>query len=139
MALRRRACGARNIVLAYQDDDGKIIADPSIDLEKSNIKAYWDSFFDEQYIVEDGSATRFVIKGLSDEQKEESEGKGFRRVVSWYLRCGINTHSNYDIEDDNGNIVVPKQPDKKDMGRLGKVSSEEWLFSMRFTNDSVNV
>jgi hypothetical protein len=106
-----------------------VVADPAIDIEASDIKAYWDSNFDEQHLVlKNGEEpTRFTIAQLNRPQKEAIDAMpGARVISSWYMRASVLAITNYEITDDAGEQMQVPLPDRKDQGKFGEMASEKW-------------
>lgn len=134
MALGKRAARPVKIVLAFDDD----VTDPAIDIENSDFKAYWDSYFDIKHIkFKDGcEPTYFTIRPLTRRQKDAVDAlAGQRNIASWYIRCGLIRLENYLIYDESNNVTHATSPIIENHGQVGEISTEKWLDEISFTID----
>jgi len=136
MAIVRRIGGPRRVVVAIQaqlDDETVTIADPAVNVERSDLEAYAESGFDMAHItILDGeSPTYFEIQAMSRRQKEASPDEAHpRRVAAWRWRCAVTAHENYIIVDSEGREQQPPQPDRAQNGDLGMMASPKWMDAM---------
>ncbi len=139
MALGRRAARPVKIVMALPGESGVI--DPAIDIEASDLDAYWTSLFDLQHIkIKDGELpTYFTIKPLTRRQKDAVDVlTGEKALSSWYIRCSLVKLFNYQIMDSNGKIGDAPHPVIKKHGEVGEIATEDWLDKVCFTTDVKN-
>lgn len=135
MALGRRVCKSRRVVLIGADEDGDVISDPALH-EDTNAQEYYDSLFDPKHLkMQPGEVpTWWTIAPLTKRQKDAgSEMTTVRGRVEWYVRCGLLAHEHWTIEDDSGAIRNAPQPDRKTRGRVGELASEQWYEDMDLT------
>lgn len=136
MAILRRIGGPKQVVIAIQvfhGDHTTAVADPAVDVEKSDLDAYLKSDFDTRHIVylEGQKPSLFTIQAMTSQQKDaEPEDATARTMAAWRWRCAVTAHSNYHLLDAQGREVAPDQPDRVQNGDLGMVSSSKWIASM---------
>ena len=138
MAIGRKVLGIKKVVLAFKNDDESLVADPAIDLEKSDLVKYADSMYDLKHISfkENEKPTYFYIQPLTRRQKDVvGDLDGLREKAYWYIRCSLTKISNYQIIDESGNITEITQPNRKENGSLGLMSSEKYCDELDLPDD----
>lgn len=124
----RRAFGQRKIVLAWEHD-GVYVVDPAIDIDKSDLRQYHESFFDLSHLsIRPGERpTFFSVRPMTRRQKDAIDGLRLREAASWVWRCGIVGFENYQILATDGTVKDADQPDAAQNGAFGMMASEKWL------------
>ena len=134
MALGRRICGPRWVVLPY---------DPALDDIKSDFDGYRESLFDiGKVVVRPGEQpSRFKISPLTEKQKRvaRAHDTGSHEFAELVFRCGILEVDNYPVQSDDGSTVDPSPPDRLDRGALGESATVEWLNSSRIAHSDIEV
>lgn len=121
MAIGRRAVGQRRVALALTIEAG-VIADPAVDLEQSDLKAYRESLWDTIHLkyLPGERPTLFTIRALTKREKDKAEGLPAREAAAWLIRCGVVALENYQIMRPDGTTYEAPQPD-------GNPASEKWM------------
>ncbi len=135
MSLGVRVCKSRTVALLSTSDEGMLMADPAIDLEASDVHAYYKSLFDiENLVFKSGQEpTLWTIKGPSKGQKDHGASiKNPRLCKEWYIRCGLLAHNIWTIEDDDGVVIPGAQPGQKEIGGILQEATEAWYEGMQF-------
>jgi len=128
MALGRRQTGPRRFVVAVGGEHA--IVDPAVDLEASDLRAYWDSLFDEKHLkyLPGEQPTYWQIQQLAPAQKNHVDSlSGIRVKAGFVIRAGVLGHQTFTIERDDGSIAPASQPERRDNGKLGWLAPESWL------------
>ncbi|MHC4619700.1 MAG: hypothetical protein ACYTEQ_18295 [Planctomycetota bacterium] len=108
MALIKRVTGPRWISVIWEierDGETAVILDPAIDPDKSDIKGYWDSMFQDESCLTyrpGEKPTRFRIRPMTPKQKDYAVGLNIRLLSMWRIRCGVMDIENYVQVDDDG-------------------------------------
>jgi hypothetical protein len=138
MSLGKRVLRPIKAVIAVPSSKGIEVIDPAIDLENSDIEAYWESLFDIRHITffPGEQPTWVTMSQMSRKQKDAVDvALGERQAASWYIRCAVVDIENYTIIDNNGETIEAPKPDRKNRGRAGEMASEEWLDRMNFPDE----
>jgi len=120
MGLGFRIGSSRPVILEH---------DSSI-MDGSDYPAYVSSLFDESHLKLDPSdpPARFIVRGLSDEQKDAVDAQVGNRVrAKMCFRCGLLSHSGYTVQKASGEMVAVPLPEMESSGQLGTVVSDRWM------------
>lgn len=137
MALGKRYTAQKRIVIAMQARFGGLV-DPAVDLQKSDLEAYWESDFDPSHLkfIEGETPSWFTIRPLNRRQKDALDvAVGERSSISWYIRCASRRVENYTIQQPDGSFVDAPQPTFEKRGDLGEIASEDWLDEVNYPVD----
>lgn len=141
----RYKIGPRRVVIAaviqVPGKDGGItdvtIADPAIDLAKSNLAEYKESLYDEKHLAyfEGEKPSYFTIQPLTRRQKDAADGMSPRQTAAFFIRCAVTAIDGYQIQDAGGAVVDAPQPKRKDNGSLGAMAQESWVDKLDMPTD----
>jgi hypothetical protein len=130
----RQIIGPRRVVLAAILDDGSVVLDSAIDLKHSQLwTEYWPSLFDPaklQFHPGDRPSW-FTISPVSTAQKLAAPPRGsnapaFPRAA-FFVRAGLLSIEDYPIVAADGSERPAAQPERRRMGGLGEMATDDWL------------
>lgn len=135
MALGRNSCGHIRAAIALNSKRPVELIDPAVDVEASDLDAYWENLFNGQHLAlrPGESPTWVTIKPLTRRQKEAADAAfGERQLASWYLRCGLVAVENFYVYGPEGKDTPIQPVAFEDRGPLGQLVTEKWLDEVNF-------
>lgn len=143
---RRAATGPREVVLAYVHDNDQVFADPSVDVEKSDLRKYREALFapeslEECIVFHPGERpTKWTIQPGTRRQKRYASAlartSAGEFIDAWLLFCVLRVGERVEVFGDGTERSLSIQPDRKDRGGdLGVSASEDWLDRVKLLDE----
>jgi hypothetical protein len=104
VAFVKRLCGNRRIAICYQFDSGMIVADPALDMDRMDARAYADSLFDASMVaVKDGeSPAWFDVRPMPHDLALAADAPTPLGKAEWIIRCCVRGVSGVSIVSEDG-------------------------------------